>query len=146
MRDLSTIRIDRLRIAAASNGWRRVDMFDPDGSASVDWQGPDDRHLVTEVPELLPAPLCQAIWAQLISCFEGVCPVCGARRRALGEDELATVDHRYVHLLTDAHVLDVGDAGLPPTFTGDWAAIQHDAECDIRPEHVKQLRKQLLNP
>jgi hypothetical protein len=150
MRDLMKMRPERLRIAAATNGWSRQVFEQPDGSRRVHWQKGADRLLITEDPEQLEEPLRQAVTAALIGCFEGTCPVCAAQGSSPSEDEAAVMDRRRVQLFTTLSLLDVGQSSLegdvdrPPTFAVEvWLAIEHAALCGARPEAIAQMRREL---
>lgn len=136
MRDLIKAgRAQSLRLAASMNGWRRRPVANPDPDGPViRWEGPGGVIYRSDDPEALAEPLRQAVRCSLIAFFSRKCPVCAARAQWLSQRQAATGDLARFSLTRFERVADGQHSSARVVF-----AIEHEAECPVRPEHIDAM-------
>ncbi|MGO9974401.1 MAG: hypothetical protein ACLP01_16675 [Solirubrobacteraceae bacterium] len=138
MRDLWKITAARLRIAASTNGWARDPVPDiaEDGSPRIRWRRTDGVVFLSGDPEIMPTGVKQAVRALLCGFFAHACPCCDAKARWLSEDEMVKADAGRVQAVTMHGVVPDVAVGWS---TGVVFAIEHAADCPVRPESVSRM-------
>lgn len=141
MRDLIKTRAVHVQMAALDGGWAREAkrFIGADGGAPmIRWHGPDGLTWVSDDPEALPEPLCQAKRVELIGVFSRRCRLCDAEAQWLTEEQLAMVDPgRAFTLRFQRH--RVGAETHSIEASEHVFVIEHAPGCDARPAAVSVM-------